>query len=133
MTKERQDIKEDFYAGNYKEIEVICYEPDEVTRTDLTGMEITYAIFTDENEVVLAKSSHQGTDYIEITDAVNGEFVIKLNGGDTAFLHGTYRHHVNAVDTNGHEETILSGKINIFKAFAIRFRLDTWSAYLAGG
>lgn len=133
MTKERQDIKEDFYAGNYKEIEVICYEPDGVTRTDLTSTEVTYAIFSDENEILLAKSSNQGIDQIELTDAVNGELVIKLYGGDTAFLNGSFRHHVNVVDTNGYEETILSGKINIFKAFAKRFRTTNVNAYLSGG
>lgn len=132
MTRERQDITEDFYSGNYKEIEVTCYNPDNSLK-DLTNSEITYAIFTNANVTLLRKSSAQGTASIEIIDAPNGKFVIKLVPKDTSSIYGTYRHHVNVVDSAGHEETILTGRIDIFRAFALRFRTSYQSAYLSGG
>jgi len=135
MTRERQDITEDFYAGNYKEIHVTCYNQDNSLK-DLTNAEVTYAIFTNanESEVLLMKSSNQGTDYIDILDPpTDGELLIKLKATDTVNISGTHRHHVNVVDSNGHEETVLSGKIQIFRSFARRFRISYASAYTIGG
>lgn len=133
MTRERQDITEDYYSGNYKEVNVTVYNPDGSLK-DLTGSEITYAIFTNDGSVVLVKSSANGTEHIEIlTPASDGQCVIKLKAVDTTFINGTFRHQMNVVDTNGYEETVLTGKINIYKAFAKRPRMTSISAYLAGG
>lgn len=132
MTRERQDITEDFYSGNYKEIEVTCYNPDNSPK-DLTGSEITYTIFTNQGVVLLRKSTNEGNASVEITDALNGKCVIKMQPKDTNWIYGTFRHHVNIVDENGHEETVLTGKIDIFRAFAFRFRSTEVSAYLVGG
>jgi hypothetical protein len=132
MTYERQDIAADFYAGNSKQIAVTVYKPDG-NRKDITSSEITYAVFTDAYEIVLLKSSSDGAEHIEITDGPNGEFLIYLAPSDTVNINGTFRHHANVVDAYGDEETVFSGKINIFRSFARRFRRSSASAYLVGG
>jgi hypothetical protein len=133
MTRERQDIAEDFYSGNYKELHVTCYNPDGSPK-DLTSAEVTYALFTNTFSLVLTKSSLNGADEIDIlTPETNGECIVYLRGADTLHVNGTFRHHVNVVDAMGHEETVLTGKVNIFRAFAVRPRVATASAYLLGG
>jgi hypothetical protein len=133
MTRERQDISEDFYSGNYKAIQVTCYNPNGSLK-DLTGAEVTYALFTNTGTIVLTKSSQNGASEIDIlSPETNGVCVIYLRGGDTLNVHGTFRHHVNVVDQMGYEETVLTGKVNIFEAFAVRPRLAFVAAYLSGG
>ena len=135
MTREQQDIDSDFYAGNYKELRLTIYDADGAA-FDLTGSEITFALFENEPKspaVLLRKSSVNGNDEIEIlSPAANGVCVIKLDPSDTVNMRNTYRYHVNVVDVNGHEETVTTGRIRIFRSFALRWRTDSISAYLEG-
>lgn len=137
MTFEEQHINEDFYAGNYKEITVTIYEDEEKTSPkDLAGGIISYTILTNEKEpeVVLTKSSARGNDEIEIlAPSTDGKCVIKLIAADTVHLYGTYIHQMNMRDSNGHDETVLTGRIRIFKSFARLPSEDTQKAYLEGG
>lgn len=130
MTLERQDITESFYAGNTKTIQVTVRDADGNLK-DLTGSEITYAIFTrDTDVVVLRKSSSVGASEINIVGL--GVFCVYLNPPDTALLYGTFRHQANVVDASGDEETVLSGKIEIHKSMAKRYRILNIDAYLQG-
>jgi len=131
MTAEKQDITEDFYAGNSKVIRTIT-KKDDGSPKDISGAEITYTMVTDAGLVVLSKSSAVGTSEIEIISGVGGEFVIKLKPSDTVGLKSTYRHHANVVDSNGDEETVFVGKVNILQSYARRYRTGIQHAYLRG-
>ncbi len=131
MTIERQDIMEDFYAGNYKELAIHVTNKDGSDK-DLTGAEVTYAIFTDKGVVKLYKSSNDGDLAIELTEPSQGRCIVYCWPWDTALLSGTFRHHVNVVDVNGKEETVLVGTVRIFTAYARRQRTDSQSGYLLG-
>ena len=133
MTIERQDIKEDFYAGDYKVVAVTVFEADGETRMNLAGCEITYALFDDDNEIFIRKSSAVGATEIDITDELNGEVEVYLLGTNSLYLHGRYRHQMEVVDTNGHGEIVMTGKVTIFKSYARRYRTAVLDAYLAGG
>jgi hypothetical protein len=131
MTAERQDILTDFYAGNSKIIRVLVVKPDGSPK-DISNAEITYAMVTDTGIIILSKSSTAGSSEIEIVSGIGGAFVVKINPPDTITLAGTYRHHANVVDTNGDDETVMVGKVNISKSFARRYRRNTKTAYLLG-
>lgn len=134
MTQERQNISEDFYSGNYKEIAVTVYQDIALTTPkNLSGAEISYSLFTDNGRVVLRKSSANGAGEINITDPNNGGVIVYLMPPDTANVNGTFRHQMNVVDASGYEETVLTGVVNIFKSYAKRFRSSSISAYLQGG
>lgn len=131
MTTERQDIMEDWYAGNYKELAIHVTNKDG-TDKDLTGAEVNYAIFTDKGVVKLYKTSHDGETAVKLTSPSQGRCVVYCYPWDTALLSGTFRHHVNVVDVNGKEETVLAGTVRIFTAYASRRRDTSSPAYLAG-
>lgn len=130
MTMERQDILEDFYAGNYKVLRDTVLLANGNPK-DLTGAEVTFALFTDKNQVLIVKSS-ENINEVEIVDATAGVVDIFLQPEDTLHLSGLYRYHVNAVDANGYEETVTSGKIHIYASFARRYRHSKSPAYLTG-
>lgn len=133
MTKTKQDIRTDFYAGNTKNIRVTVFDKDD-NIFPLSGCSIQYALFDERTDVVyVRKSSLNGTGEIAITDATGGECLIQLEPGDTFFLNGTFRHHVNVIDTYGQIETVLTGKVNIFESFAHRYNSSSVSAFLLGG
>ena len=132
MTIERQDISEDFYQGNYKEIVHTTYEADEVTPKNLTSAEVIFSVFNDDHELQFTKTSENAGE-ITITDAVNGVSKIFLQPEDTLWIYGTFRYQINVVDSNGHEETVTTGKLNIFRLFARRPRKTSQSAYTQGG
>lgn len=130
MTLERQDIVDSFYSGNSKTIRVTIRD-DSGNLKDLANAEITYALFGRETETVyIYKASYNGTNEIQVVGT--GVCDIFLKPSDTANLYGTYRHHVNVVDANGDEETVLSGKVEIHKAMARRQRHYSTAAYLQG-
>lgn len=131
MTATGQDITTDFYAGNSKIIRVVVLD-DLGDPKPLSGAEIAYAMITDAGIVVFMKHSVAGNGEIEITNPSGGEFVIKLKQVDTALLSGTYRHQANVVDSNGDEETVMVGKVNISKSYAHRMGLSSKHAFLAG-
>lgn len=133
MTFEKQDVVTDFYAGNTKDLTVTVYVDEAKTQVkDLAGAEITWALFDDDNVTFMVKSSSDATQ-ISVPTPGNGICIIHLLPPDTVNLYGTYRHHVNVVDANGDESTVLTGKVRIFKSFARRFRNETLNAYLEGG
>lgn len=131
MTEINQDIKDDFYAGNSKNIRVTVVDKDEQP-FNLNNCEITYAI-TDEDEAIRVVKNSRDSSQITIEVSPNNEFVVHLLPGDTAFLNGLFRHMANVVDTNGYEETVMTGKVQIFKSYALRPRQTSMQAYLLGG
>lgn len=137
MTFEKQDITEDFYAGNYKEIIITIYEDElKTTPKDVTNAEITYVIFTEAEipQIVVVKSSLRGSQEIELlVPASDGKCKVKLLPEDTLHLNGQYRHQTNMKDSNGYEETVMTGRIRIFKSFARMPGEDSLKAYLEGG
>lgn len=133
MTIERQDILEDYYAGDYKELVVVVYEKDGITLKDLTDCEITYALFDDDYRPYIMKSSNNGISEIEITDVPNGEVTVKLQGTDSLHLDGRFRHQMEVADANEKPAMAMTGKVNIFRAIARRYRTAVAIAYLAGG
>lgn len=134
MTREKQNVMEDFYAGDDKQLRITVYDSDGGL-FDLTNCEITYAMFTNDEDVVLQKSSSNGADHIEIlAPASNGVCVIKLAPEDTLDLYGVYRHQVQVVDVDANEdaEIVTTGRIQIFKSFARRYRKSAVPAYVVG-
>ena len=129
MTLERQDILEDFYAGNYKVFRDTIIQANGQPK-DLTGAEVTFALFDDKNQVFIVKSTENISE-AEIMDAPGGVVDIFLQPEDTLHLAGLYRYHVNVVDDNGYEETVTSGKIHIFASFARRLRRVSIPAYIS--
>jgi hypothetical protein len=131
MTYINQDIMDGFYSGNKKIIRVKVYNQDGSLK-DLGQSEITYAIFTrDANEVILRKTSYNGD--VEVKVVGLGLCERYLKAPDTAFIHGTFRHHVNVVDEDEYEATVLSGVVRIHQAPAKRFRqARDGKAYLEG-
>jgi hypothetical protein len=128
MTIEKQNILEDWYSGNTKEIEITVLEPDDSPK-DLTDSEVTFAMFTKGSEVVLVKSS--ATAEILLTDPLNGVMVVYINPPDTAHIDGTFYYQVNVVDASGIEETVTTGRINIFRSHAKRPRKNSIPAHLS--
>jgi len=135
MTVERQDILEDFYQGNTKKLRIHVVDDDGGPK-DLTDAEVTLALFLDKTEIVyLTKCSWLsdpfGTYEITIEEPlIDGNITVHINPPDTHNLYGTYRYHVNVIDEDGYEETVTTGRINIFKAFAKRPGIATLPVYL---
>ena len=134
MTRERQDITEDFYVGNHKVIRDTVYDRDGAL-FDLTSAEATFFLLDeDDGTVYLTKSSSEPTE-IEVDD-VNSLVIVYLIPSDTLRLnapdlYGTFRYQIHVYDQNGNEETITTGRINIFQSpLSGRARKDTVSAYL---
>lgn len=132
MTAIIQNILDGFYAGNAKTIAVTVSLPSGNPK-DLTSATVTYGVVDEDDQFVILKSSLYGDTQVKITDAGNGVVEVYIAPGNTIHLNGTYTHHMNVVDANGDEETVLVGRVNIFKSFARRFNLTSQSAYLAGG
>jgi hypothetical protein len=135
MTSERQDITEDWYAGNHKEIYVTVYEDkNETIPKDLAGAEATYAILDDDEVIHLMLTSSDGATVIDFpAPTTQGLCVVYCKPRHTNVLHGTYRHQLHVVDGNGDEETVMTGKVKIFKSYARRYRYSSMSAFVEGG
>ena len=133
MTYQKQDILEDWYEGDNKDIEVIVYNKDG-SRKDLTNAEITYVIMDreDYDTVYLRKQSANGSGEIEITDAVNGVLMIHILPPDTLTLHGTFRHHLNVRDQYNKQETVFTGLVRIHETSGQPYREISQKAYLIG-
>jgi len=132
MTAERQDITEDFYAGDNKDITVAVIDENGAPK-NLTDAVVTYSMFDDDGTIRVYKNSEDGVDMIEITDAPNGVCVIKLVPSDTMDITGTFRHHVYVRDSSFDHATVSSGKVVVFQSFNRIFRGDSIQAYLIGG
>jgi hypothetical protein len=137
MTYQKQDILEDFYEGNAKEIGVTVWEPDETEPEgrklkNLENCEITWVLMnrTDYDIVYLRKSSFNGDGEIKVTGL--GTCEIYINPPDTYNIHGKFRHHVNVVDEYGYEETVLTGLVEIHETSAKRYRQVSQPVYLIG-
>lgn len=131
MTDYSQNILDGFYAGNSKIIEV------EITDTfgnpiDLTNAIATYGMVNSKDEWVVQKSSSLSSE-IDIIDPTNGVLQVFIEPSDTLPLYGTFIHHLNIVDVNGNESTVLAGRVNIFKSYARRYSYRSLQAYLSGG
>lgn len=130
MTREKQDIKEDFYSGDTKDLVFEIFDKDGALYP-LSNAEATYALFTNDGHIVLMKSSDQ-SGAITIDD-VNSLATVHLLPPDTIQIHGSYRHQLHIKDANNYLEIVSTGKVNIKQSFARMFRLDAVSAFLLGG
>lgn len=137
MTEERQNILEDFYAGDDKTLRVTVWTDEDKTtpKPNLSNAElIGYALFDDDNEVFVRKSSLNGASQVTVVDEPNAIVEIYLLPEDTWYMNGQYRHQMNVVDENGKNEMVMTGKVNIFPAFAQHaYRIASIPAYLSGG
>lgn len=136
MTVEKQDIKEDFYQGDYKAIEVSVFADKQLTQVkNLTGAEsIDWALtHRKDGTIYIQKSTFDGDTSIEITDAANGKVIVYLRPVDTASIYGTFRHQMQITDVNGKPECVMTGTVNIFRSYARRLVRGPVSAYLVGG
>lgn len=131
MTEERQDINQDFYAGNSKDLRVTIKDADGIV-VDLTGAELTYSLFTDEGETKFRKSSFIGSAEISIPTPANGVCIVHILARDTILLKNIYRHELSMVDASGNSSTVMVGKVYIFAGYANRHRMATIPAYLQG-
>ena len=131
MTAIRQDIDEGFFSGNQKYIRVFVKDDDGNPKS-LTGGEASYVMVTDAGVIVVRKSSYAGISEIEFVDEAAGELVVKVTSLDSSQLSGTYRHQLNFVDSNGDEETVMAGKVDISKSYARRYRYSSIHAFLQG-
>lgn len=140
MTRERQDILEDFYVGDHKNIRDTVYDKDGALE-NLTGGEATFFLIDEETgETQITKSSSLVTE-IEILDQVanEGELVVYLVPSDTlrehpdADLYGTFRYQIKFVNASGYASTVTTGRISIFRSpGSPRARHTVTFAYLAG-
>ena len=132
MTYRNQDITEGWYEGNHKIIRVTVYDKQGNLK-DLSGSEITYVIMDrDDYDVIhIMKSSYNGDSEIKVTGL--GTCEVYITHSDTRNLHGTFRHHLNVIDSNGHEETVLTGLVRIYETTAqLRPRKVGVASYLEG-
>lgn len=132
MTEEKQDILEDFYEADEKDIQftIVDQSGDPL---DLDGAEITWALFSDDGKnphVELMKSSKK-EDEIEVTGT--GICVVHLLPGDTLGLYGTYRYQLHVVTATQGSGIVSSGKVYINRSFAKRYETHTALVYLQGG
>ena len=130
MTKEKQDIKEDFYSGDTKDI-VFEIVDKAGALYPLSNASADYALFTDEGVVLIRKSSDQATE-IEF-DVPNSLVTVHLLPPDTLHIYGTFRHQLLVIDQNAYAEITSTGKVNIKRSFARRFESDSQAAFLQGG
>lgn len=136
MTQEKQNIDEDYYAGNYKELKAVIYQqttPPLTTAMPLTNCEVVWALHDEKTDDVYLEKSSLDANEIVITDEANGRVSVYLQPSDSFDLSGTYRHQMLVADANGHPETVLTGRIKIFKSYARRYREDSASAFVEGG
>jgi hypothetical protein len=136
MTTERQDIMDGFYSGNTKRLRLTVTDSTGVPK-DLTGAKITFVLFAEKTDVTYLFKSSTVVDaiagyQITIDTPASGICTVHLWPKDTALFNGTFRYHINVVDNNDFEETVTTGRINIFKAFAKRPHNANQTAYLVG-
>ena len=129
MTAENQDILEDFYSANDKFISVTVVDATGSAK-NLTGAEIVYTIYTDKGIISVRKSSANGE--IGISGGSNNIATVTLNSYDTISLSGLYRHEMTVTDSNNDTETVMRGKVQIYKSYATRQRKQSKHVYLKG-
>lgn len=130
MTLERQDITEDFYEGDPKDIQFTVRDGLGALK-DLATAELTYAIIRDDPRnptAVLMKSSFLS----QIEVAGLGVCIVHLLAPDTIGLHGTFRHQLHVYVADDDAGIVSSGKVSIFRSFARRLRSAHAHAYLSG-
>jgi hypothetical protein len=131
MTITRQDILEEFYSGNTKNIRLTVRDATG-QNFSLTGCEVTYAISDDSDTVHVRKNSVDSSQ-IEIQNPPNSHIcIIRLLPNDTAKLNGLFRYTTNVVNQTGEEETVMTGTIRIHKTYAFRYRSSSRQAYTVG-
>lgn len=130
MTAEHQDITEDFYSGNKKDIQVTIRRDGSLK--DLTNCELTYALILDDvkNPQTLFQKNSVDTTQIEVTGL--GVCLIHLLPSDTLNYYGSFRHQLHMQDENGYGDIVMTGAVKIFRAFAVRPRSDSQPVYLSG-
>jgi len=136
MTVEKQDIRKDFYQGDYKAILISVFTDELLTQVkDLTNVESIDWALSDRKDgtIYLQKSTFDGDTFIKVTDAANGKVEVYLRPVDTASIYGTFRHQMQITDVNGKPECVFTGTVNIFRSYARRFVRGPASAYLLGG
>jgi hypothetical protein len=105
MTQVAQRITH--YAGDSLTLGVTTKTPSgEVV--DLTNSDIAW-VLAESVSASPAVSKDTAGGGIVVTDALNGEFEIKIDPSDTESLSGTYYHEAELTDSAGNESTILVG------------------------
>jgi hypothetical protein len=111
-------IDQDFemYQGDTKQLIVSVVDGDGVA-VDLTGAIITWKLYKsiagDVPDVV--KTLGEGAN---VTDALNGEFIVELAEADTLNMVGQYYHEAQVQDIRGYKTTVMTGKVVINKKHA---------------
>lgn len=132
MAREAQNIKEDFYAGDSKQILVTVYDQND-NLFDLAGCEVSYAMWHPKTEVIVLQKSSTDANQIEILNpTTNGVFAVNIKPTDTVRLNGEYRQQASIVDGSGNDVIVMTGRVMISKSFARRIRNDSISAYMLG-
>ena len=131
MTIERQDITQDFYQGNNKEISITVVDENGDPFVLGADAQITYVIYNEKTEAIILRKSTED-DGITIPNPTENVFLIHISSSDTLNLaSSTFRHMANVVK-NGYEETVMTGKVNIYRSLAARAKKKTQSGYTKG-
>lgn len=131
MTIERQDITEDFYQGNSKTISVTIVDENGDPFVLGSEAQITYVIYIEKTEEIVLRKSTEDSG-ITIPNPTENVFLIHVSSSDTLNLtSSTFRHMANVVK-NGYEETVMTGRVNIFRSLASRAKKKTQSSYVKG-
>ena len=137
MTVEKQDIKEDFYQGDYKAIEVTIYADKLLTQIkDLTNAESIDYVLTHRKDgtIYIQKSTFDGDTSIKIIDPpTSGKVVVYLQPVDSVSIYGTFRHQMQITEFDGKPECVMTGTVNIYRSYARRLTRGAVSVYLVGG
>jgi len=130
MTLERQDIDQDFYQADLKNIQFTVYNQNG-TLKDLALSEITWALIFDDGKNPRTLFQKSSLDIYQIEVAGLGICVVHILPGDTFNIYGTFRHQLHVQDENGYAGIVSSGKVQIFRSFARRPRSTSQDAYLS--
>ena len=101
-----------FYSGDSRNLVITVTNADNEP-VDLTGASIEW-ILINQNNAVLTKSVGLG---ITINNPTGGQFTIALTIKDTRPLSGTYQHMARVTTSNENSSIVLTGTINVTKAF----------------
>lgn len=132
MTAENQNIMSDFYSGNHKLVTVTVRDGDGQLKDISTAQEIMYAIYNDDDGLICYKTSAEIGE-ITVGGTGNADATVELLPKDSFTLTGLYRHEMTIVDASGIQETVMRGKVQIYRSYAQRRKADSLHAYLAGG
>lgn len=110
----------EMHRNDHKNLIVTVKDSNDAV-VDLTGAtEITFAAakLTTKGfstSTAITKKLSIGASEVELTDAANGEFTVKLVPADTTSLSGEYYYECEVIDSGSEVGTVLIGKLTITK------------------